>query len=270
MHIGLPAPAEAPAGQHGFDLDALERQPQDRGDHVVVAGLQLASEAGPRTFPIPVQKSIKRLHWRVGKIRKGELCLDDLFGFREHGLGVATLRHCDSGNAGKRPVLLDHLLAASLLGRRIVPGYVESFTGFQRGPHALRIDRDSGRQLLDVDHARNRPRGRRVEARNLAAEARWAGNDNRQHSRRIIVDSKVRFAIRLFRHVELFDRALAADEPERTGLLERRVLGHGQRCGSFGELTETPFVPCCWMAQHAALDEDFRRRHVPQIGRGLH
>ena len=136
-------------------LDAFERQPEDARDRVVIAGLQLASEAGPRAFSIPVQKSVKRLHRSVGKIRKGELGLDDLFGFREHGLGVATGRHRESGAAGKCPVFLEHLLAASLFGRRIVPGYVEGLARFQRGPHALRIDRDSGRQLLDVDHAWN-------------------------------------------------------------------------------------------------------------------
>jgi len=155
MHICLPAPAEASTGQHGLDLDALERQSQDASDHVVIAGLQLAPEAGPRPFPIPVQKSIKRLHRRVGEIRKDELCLDDLSGFREHGLDVAADRRRHSGPEGKRPAFLDHLLAAALFSRPVVPNYAKGFAGFKSGPHALRIDRDSGRQLLDVDHSRN-------------------------------------------------------------------------------------------------------------------
>jgi hypothetical protein len=155
MHICLPAPAEASAGQHGLDLDALERQAEHRSDRVVIAGLQLAPKAGPRPFPIPVQKSVKRLHRRVGEIRKDELCLDDLSGFREHGLDVAADRRRHSGPAGKRPVFLDHLLAAALFSRPVVPSYAKGFAGFKSGPHALRIDRDSGRQLLDVDHSRN-------------------------------------------------------------------------------------------------------------------
>src|SRR6202043_4098919 len=62
MHIRLPASAEASAGQHGVDLDAFERQAQDGSDHIVIAGLQLAPEAGPCPFPIPAQKSVERLH----------------------------------------------------------------------------------------------------------------------------------------------------------------------------------------------------------------
>jgi hypothetical protein len=137
------------------DLDAFKRQAQDGSDHIVIAGLQLATETGSRPFPIPVQKSVKRLHRRMCEIRKGELCLYDLSGVREHGLDVATGRRRHSGPACKRPVFLDHLFATSLFSRRVLPSYAKSFARFQSGPHALRIDRDSGRQLLDVDHAGN-------------------------------------------------------------------------------------------------------------------
>jgi len=251
MRVLLRPPPEAPARQHGLDLDPIGREPENARDGHVVNGLHLAAEACQGAVDVPAQEAIERLHRRMREIRKYELRLDDALRPRERRLGITmSLRH-HARPTGKRAILGDKLFAAAALGRGIVPRDAQRFAPLTRRPVALRVHRNAGRHLPDVDHSRHSTGGRCIERRDLAAEPRWMGDQHGEHSRLAYVDCVLRGSVGLGCTVEPTD-ALLTNQPERRRVLELRVGRNRQARRRFGEFAKPALTPGR-MTQHAAF-----------------
>src|SRR5688500_7150521 len=105
------------------------------------------------------------------KIGENILRLDAAAPTRKGGVDISLA----AGNEARRPrqcaVLFYDLITAARLGARVIPRNFELFTPFESGPCPLRIDSDTGRNLLDIDDARHRKRCGIIESCNTRAEA---------------------------------------------------------------------------------------------------
>jgi len=168
---------------------------ENLGDGHVVAGLQLAAETRDHALAVEAHIGIERLHRRMREIRKDIFRFDHFARALERGFGVAMRAGNQSRLSRQRTIFLDDLLAAAFLGLGFIPGDAQLLAALDRGPHALRIDRDARRYLLHVDDARNFLRLGGIEGRNLAAEARRMRDHDRQHLRLADIDGELRLAV---------------------------------------------------------------------------
>src|SRR5262245_26602938 len=197
MHRGLRASAETAAGQHRLELHVLWFQTQYACNRLMLHRLELTAEARYRTRAVPTQVAVERLHGRVREIGKHKLRFDHPISTRECGFGV-TMRACNrAGLARQRAILLDQLLAAALLGGRLVPNDLELLAALEGRPRALGIDGDARRDLLDFDHAGNCERFGRIKTCNLATEPGRTRHHYCQHTRLADIDGELRRAVRL-------------------------------------------------------------------------
>ncbi len=142
----------------------------------------------------------------------------------------------------ERAIFAHQLLGVALLRARLVPGDAQRVPALQRRPHPGGINRNARRQCLDVDHARDFSRIDVIDRSDLGVEPRRTRDHDGEHVRLANIDGELRRAVGLRRHVELFDCAFLADQPELRRILERRVLPHPQFRRRFRERAELAFA----------------------------
>src|SRR5450631_3972626 len=108
----------------------------------------------------------------MSQIGKYEFGFNDPATPGDRTLRIALLLDDLAGGFRQRPEFRQQLLGAALLGLAVVPGNLQGVTPGLRRPKALGVDRDAGRNLSDVDDARNRLRGGRIERGYRPAEPR--------------------------------------------------------------------------------------------------
>ena len=133
------------------------------------------------------------------------------------------------------------------------------------------------RRLLFVDrpanshnllHARHRPRARVVHLFRLPAEHGRPLDGCIEHPRQSHIDTEARLPVHLLGRVEARHRL--AEQVEILRVLERRILGHGERCRACRELAVTELALRRRVDHRTLLGAARRRSHSPLLRRGSH
>ncbi|MNO94000.1 hypothetical protein D3C76_856100 [compost metagenome] len=103
-----------------------------------------------------------------------------------------------------------------------------------------------------------------IQRDDFCTEHRWARNDGSELSGQVHVDAEILLATALGLGIDA--RSGLANDAEIPGILERDLVGHGQRHRSLCQFPVTRFK-ACRAKHHARLSAKARDLHVPACGR---
>ena len=153
MRRGLRAAAEAAAGEHGLDLHLLGLQSEHSRDRRLFEGLELAAEPRQRLLAVEAQIAVERLHRRMREIGK------DVFRLDHASAGLRIAASASPCFPATRPGLrASARYSSTTAGCRafrgaVVPGDLQQIARLDRGPGAVRINRNAASA-----HSSHRPR----------------------------------------------------------------------------------------------------------------
>ena len=179
--------------------------------------------------------------------------------------GVAVVARHRAGCRGARLVVGHQLCRRPLERGRVVPLDLERVARLLCSPERRCEYCDPGGQLNDIAHARNFLRVLGTELDHLGAEARRMRNHGGEHVRKLHILRELGGAIRFCAGVGA--RHLLADVHEVLRILELDRRGNRLCRGIGRELAECRLL-ARGVGQHALLDRDRFRRHVPAFCRG--
>ena len=258
------APSEATAEEGGVQHHLLRREAERFGDHQAVHRLVLRADPQLAAIRRHLRHAVQRLHAGMREIRqlvfdieapgRGFQCRD----------GIARIA-CDA------PRLLREFapLLAQRRSRQVragteVPVDDQRVAAALRSPGVLRDHGDATRHFADLDHARDRARGRVVEAADRRAECRRPRDHGREHAGKVDVETELRSARDLLQVVEPLLRS--AEIFEIAPRLQSDFLRHRQRGGHCCERTVGGAAPA--IGHHAIFGAQRCSFHVPLLRRG--
>ncbi len=209
---------------------------------------------------------VEGLHRRMGDDRHLVGRLDHLGGAWHRGIDIAVVARFDALLVEGLEILLAELGAVGRAGGADVPFDLERIERVLRAVVTVRHHRD---RVLEPDHLKDAAAPgdlALVDGFHRAAEHRAFDDGRPHHVRHFEIDTVLRGAVDLERHVE--PREAPADELVLVRPLERRLLVELDRGGVCRELAEAERAAGRLVRHLAQGRGAFGGRHVPALGGG--